>query len=393
LRAWCALAGLLLGVSWSTAQPSSNPEDRDPVFQPYVVQPAQFATLTIGGGANPSVGGFQCVDMVLAGEHPWIAAWSLDEPLLSPREQTSVAAAALAALGTGGETAPLMEIALLLGGDKGRCWRLYNPEQVRPIPPDLLKAVRDVRAISGRPGNGLELEAFLQTVIQAHETSAAAFQRAARRDLAFADLFRDPAAYRGEVVHVEGRLRLLQKSEAPAMLKLVDVHNLYYGWVFDDLSGGNPYCVIVTEPPADITLNQRINQPVTFDGYFYMKRRYKAEDSKKPNEYREAPLLIGHSLIVSPVESAAADTSTAWPKGMLWSFLGLAAGVMLFVVGLGYWFRWNDARVRRRVTATKQFVDPGTSSDGAAWSLTDGPAFSEGSMESPPVAEWGDGVQ
>jgi hypothetical protein len=298
-----------------------------------------------------------------------------------------VGAATLAALGTGSGTAPVMEIALLLGGDKGRCWRLYNPEQVRPIPPDLLRAVRDVRAISSMPRNGLELEAFLQTVSQAHETSAAAFRRAARRDLTFADLFNDPAAYRGEVVHVEGRLRLLQKSPAPAMLKLADVHDLYYGWVFDELSGGNPYCVVFTEPPAGIALNQRINQPVSFDGYFYMKRRYKAEDSKKPNEYREAPLLIGHSLVVPPAESAGTETTTAWPKGMLWSFLGLAGAVMLFVFGLGYWFRYHDARVRRRVTATKQFIDPGATAEAPVWDLTDGPAFSEDGTESPRVGE------
>jgi hypothetical protein len=201
------------------------------------------------------------------------------------------------------------------------------------------------------------------------------------------DLFHDPAAYRGEVVHIDGRLRLLQKSEAPAMLKLADVHHLYYGWVFDDLSGGNPYCVVVTEPPASIALNQKINQRVTFDGYFYMKRRYKAEDSKKANEYREAPLLIGHSLVLPPVESAATDTSTAWPKGMLWGFLALAAAVMLFVGGLGFWFRWNDARVRRRVTATKQFVDSGTAGETPTWSMTDGPALSEEGTELPEVAE------
>jgi hypothetical protein len=325
--------------------------------------------------------------MVLAGEHPWIGAWSFDEPWLSPRENTSAAAATLAAVGVGCETAPVMEIALLLGGDKGRCWRLYNPEHVRPIPPDLLRAVRDVRAISSRPANGLEFEAFLQTVIQAHQTSAAAFQRAARRDIGFANLFNDPGAYRGEVVHIEGRLRLLQKSEPPAMLKLADVHSLYYGWVFDDLSGGNPYCVVVTEPPTSIALNQKLNQPVTFDGYFYMKRRYKAEDSKKPNEYREAPLLIGHSLVVPPAEAAAPDTSTAWPKGMLWSFLGLAGGVMLFVVGLGYWFRWNDARVRRRVTATRQFEAPATSHETASWSLTEGPTFPEEGTEMPRAVE------
>jgi hypothetical protein len=52
------------------------------------------------------------------------------------------------------------------------------------------------------------------------------------------------------------------------------------------------------------------------------------------------------------------DTGTEWPRGLLWGFLSLAAAVMLFVFGLGYWFRWHDARTRRRLTATRRFVEP-----------------------------------
>src|SRR5207253_1029578 len=124
--------------------------------------------------------------------------------------------------------------------------------------------------------------------ILANETSAAAFKRAARRDVTFSQLFNDPITYRGDVVHVEGRLRLLTKEESPKMLKLADVPYVYFAWVFDDPSGGNPYCIILTEPPANVPLNKKINQAVSFDGYFYMNRHYKAEDSKKPNEFRVA---------------------------------------------------------------------------------------------------------
>jgi len=195
-------------------------------------------------------------------------------------------------------------------------------------------------------------------------------------------------------VHViEGRLRLIQKDEAPAMLKLADVPNLYYAWVFDDLGGDNPYCVLVTEPPANLPLNQKINQRVTFDGYFYMNRKYKAEDTKKPNEFRIAPLLIGHSLAVPPAPEAAAEAGTEWPKGMLWGFLGLAAGVMLLVGGLGFWFRWHDSRTRRRLTATRRFTEhEAVEERPGAWPLTEAPAFSDDGAEPPPSQSGSDAV-
>src|SRR5260370_5847455 len=144
LRTCCALAALPLGVTAALGQPPDRPEDRDPLFQPVTVDPANFAALTLGGGCNPSVGAFQCVDMLIAGEHPWIAVWSFYEPTLTPRENTSVAASALAGLGVGGKTAPLGELALLLGGEKGGCSQLNYPAQGRPSPRSLLKFISDV---------------------------------------------------------------------------------------------------------------------------------------------------------------------------------------------------------------------------------------------------------
>ncbi len=358
LRPWCALTILLLGASSAFAQAPDRAEDHDPLFQPFLVNPYGFAALTVGGGANPSVGAFQAYDMLLAGEHPFIGTWTFYEPTLSPRQNTSAAATALLGLAVTGRTAPLGELALVLGGEKSGCWRLKNPELVQPLPTYLLKEIRDGRLVSSKVGNGREFEAFVETVILANDTTTAAFQRAARRDVGFSNLFNAPNDYRGQVVHVEGRLRLLQKDEAPAMLRLAGVQDLYFAWVFDDLSGNNPYCVVLTEPPANIAVNQKINQRVTFDGYFYMNRKYKAEDSKKPTEFRIAPLLIGHTLAIPPVETAApADKTSAWSTGMLTGFLALAAAVMILMGGVGYWFRWNDARVRRRLTATRRYVE------------------------------------
>jgi hypothetical protein len=121
---------------------------------------------------------------------------------------------------------------------------------------------------------------------------------------------------------------------------------------------------------------------VTFDGYYFMNRHYKAEDSKKPNEARVAPLLIGRTLVVPPAPAAPTTTGSEWPKGMLVGFLAVAAGVMVLVGGLAYWFRWQDARVHRRLTAARRFVEPIATEDAPpAWSLTEGPGRGEDGMD------------
>jgi hypothetical protein len=173
VRSWCTVVVLMLSASAAIGQQPGLPADTDPVFQPFTVSPAQFAALAIGGSTAPSVGPLQYCDMLFAGEHPWIAAWELYERPMSPREQTTFAAAGLVLNGAV-DLAPLTQPALFLGGESAGCWHLIDPNIVRPIPPRLLSAIRDGKLISSKTNDGLEFEAFLSTIRQAHDTAPGA---------------------------------------------------------------------------------------------------------------------------------------------------------------------------------------------------------------------------
>src|SRR4051794_39514169 len=97
------------------------------------------------------------------------------------------------------------------------------PEEPRPVAaPDLkfvsetLRAVEDDAPIRGAADNRDEALAYDLLVLHARQMPADILKKAARRELTFAHLFgAERAKYRGELVHVAGRLRLLRWMEPP----------------------------------------------------------------------------------------------------------------------------------------------------------------------------------
>jgi len=105
---------------------------------------------------------------------------------------------------------------------------------------------------------------------------------------------------------------------------------------------------------------RKYNESVSFDGYFYKRYRYKAGDSKKINEYRDAPLLIGHTLTGQFGTSAAREESETWGHDLIWLFLEVVGGAVVGLIVLTLWFRYHDRRVRHRIRASRHadFVPP-----------------------------------
>jgi hypothetical protein len=100
---------------------------------------------------------------------------------------------------------------------------------------------------------------------------------------------------------------------------------------------------------------------VSCDGYFYKRYRYKAADTKKPNEFRDAPLLIGHTLTGRfETRGGASEEAEVWGHNLIWFFLGVVGGALVGVIALTGWFRYHDRRVRHRLRASRHadFVPP-----------------------------------
>jgi hypothetical protein len=139
--------------------------------------------------------------------------------------------------------------------------------------------------------------------------------------------------------------------------------DFYEGWIMTDAFGENPVAVAFTDLPPGLTVDNRrkYNEPVSFDGYFYKRYRYEAGDKKKANEFRDAPLLIGHTL-TGRFESGGASNneSDGWEHNLIWLFLEVVGGAALGLLALTVWFRYHDRRVRQRIRASRnvEFVPP-----------------------------------
>src|SRR5207248_2006928 len=169
-----------------------------------------------------------------------------------------------------------------------------------------------------------------------------ALQQAARHDLTFAHLFGEERyKYRGELVHVEGRLKRLRRFDPTPALEADGYHDLYEAWMFPESAGGNPVCVVVSELPAGLTPGEDLDRRVGCDAYFFKLYRYQAGDG-----WRRAPLLIGRAV----VPQAGAPPASIWavPGMVVPLTLGLVGAGVLTAAGIAWWFRRADRRARER---------------------------------------------
>lgn len=361
--------GILAALTPLLAQ-AAPPKDANepasaPLFQPAEIQPIHLASLTFTAPCTPGIGPWSAAADVYAGAHPDVRVWSLRGAFSTKPGRTLAGASTLFLAGFGPQPG-LNELALLASGEERDCWTLINTDELRPFPEFFRKAsvIRDRNGIfNGDP----EIDVYCQILTMAHFTSAQAFARAARPDIGYAHLFNEPERYRGEVIHVVGRLVRLRRFDPPAEARGAGVSDLYEGWIMTDRYGENPACVVFTDLPAGLTIRE--DRPpniegVSFDGYFYKRYRYKAYDSKKANQFRDAPLLIGHTLHgpFGTGTEAAEETADDWGKHLMGAFLTVVIGAVVGVIGLTFWFRYHDRRTRQRLMASRErdFVAPPT---------------------------------
>jgi hypothetical protein len=268
-----------------------------------------------------------------------------------------------AAAGTAATPNPAGALGILLVGKGLSLWEGAPPlaraaalsDRAPPIDPDILAEVEDKAPVRNAAENYAEATAYNYLLVQANATPVTAFAKSARRDLTFAHLFEEPAKYRGQVIHIEGRLKRLRRFDAPRMAAKQGVPIIYEAWIFGEAYFSNPYCVIATSVPESISVGDTLNHHVAFDGYFFKRYRYQAGDS-----WRDAPLLIGHALLDR--ESGVADSAGSVANWLLPALLTVVAATVLLMVGLNWWFRRGDRRVRTHLEMYRntEFVEPGS---------------------------------
>jgi hypothetical protein len=280
---------------------------------------------------------------------------SANQSLLKADDRTRAAVGAGSVVGTG---QPFTAAALLQAGTGFSLWSGLpenpSPEDSKVPPLVNLESVKDETPIR----SGEEGLAFCEALVKAHKTSDQAFQNSVTRGLLYANLYNEPGLHRGKVVHFEGRLRRLIRFEPPEETKLDGVTDRYEGWIFaPEIYGANPVCVNFTDLPAGLEPGDKLDVRVSFDGYFFKRYRYKAADT-----WRDAPLLIGHTIIVNqkPVQSEA-EEGGFFSGFMAVTFLVILGCVFFLALALTMWYRRSDRLVQTRVSNAQAstFVEPG----------------------------------
>jgi hypothetical protein len=346
------VSAVLLGQPIHAEQPGDEPA---PLFNPFSVNPQPLAGLGVGAGAGPGLATFRSLGVIYAGTVPEVRAWTLEGPLSNRFGRATLGTVTLVGLGG----LPYATLATARAGDHLDCWRLVNSDEVRKVPASVLEWVQDGKGIQV---GTLDLEAYIEFLVLASQTSPAAFAKAARHDLVYWHLFENPKKYRGEVVEFAGRLKRLRRFDPPEEAVARGVRDLYEGWMFDpELYGANPICIVFTDLPPGLKLGEKIDRRVSFAGYFFKKFRYNASDESRT--LHDAPLVVGRSVTVlsSPDAGEKGEGGADWVRHLLPLFLSLVGGTLIGVIALTLWFRRADRKVQRRIDAVRQnreFVPP-----------------------------------
>jgi hypothetical protein len=299
-----------------------------------------------------------------------IGAWA-DEPAVSSvkdsenRSLLKLDDQARAAVGAGSVVSagqPMIAAALLLAGRGFSLWSALPAETDlvdSKVPPLVnLESVKDETPVR----SGEEGLAFCEALVKAHKTSNQTFHNNATRGLTYANLFLEPKLHRGKVVHFEGRLKRLARFEPPEETKLDGVTDRYEGWIFDpEIYGANPVCVVFTDLPAGLEPGDKLDVRVSFDGYYFKKYRYKAADN-----WRDAPLLIGHTIIAKQMPAKVdAEQGGLFSSVMAVVFMVLLGCVFFVAFALTLWYRRSDQQVQQRISNAQasSFVEPGAAEE------------------------------
>lgn len=161
------------------------------------------------------------------------------------------------------------------------------------------------------------------------------------KDAAYIQLKDDPDSYRGTILKFEGRLlQLLKQKASKNEFGLVYQHEGYFypfGW------NGEVMLVVIADPPADVPLASRMDEPVEVVGYFLGWWRYKDARGKRV----DAPILIASSIRSTrpPEESFQIPTTLLWVVGL---------GLIVLIPAAVWWFFGRESMPDPAVVKTEE---------------------------------------
>ncbi len=199
-----------------------------------------------------------------------------------------------------------------------------KPPPTQPVvglSPEQLDSIQD-----DSPRRKAEAEAWLQLLWTLHETDEKTLQKQSIGRATYADLFRQSAAFRGQIVTVRGCVRRGHEIAAPA--NTWGLERYYKLWLFPSDNPNSPMMVYCLSVPKDFPLGMRICEEAEVTGFYFKRSAYEAVDT-----LRTAPTLAAKTLHWLPAALAEEEPeapSVGWTVALLSGVI--AAGVLLAVL-------------------------------------------------------------
>jgi hypothetical protein len=235
-----------------------------------------------------------------------------------------------------------------------------RPSKSPELDKDQLEGIEDFRPVLGAELSAYEGQSYRYVLLHARDVPYPALRQAARKDISFIHLWEQPKDHRGTLVHFAGRLKKLDRYDAPKLLWQDGMRYVYEGWIFPlDRDGSiitNPYCLVFTELPSGLKPGEHVDCDVSADAYFFKRYRYASKDKVT----RDAPLFLGRGLTVTNMQVAADEGTSGLSKGWIAAAMVFIACLIGLLIGLNYWFRRGDKMTQSRIALarTVEFVAP-----------------------------------
>lgn len=200
--------------------------------------------------------------------------------------------------------------------------------------------------------NRFEFEAYNDVILHARQFTTVELIAAGRRDIGVLDLLNRNVGrdYQYKLITLEGRLLRARRLEPNKPLAAAGLTGFYECWMFP-AKRSEPVCFVCLDLPDGLqpSLLYEPSKRITIAGYYFKPIAYESEapdlkDARK-SKVEVAPLLIGRGfqLIPEPI----VDTSKEWREGFFPGLTALIGTIIAFALGLTWWFRRGDRRVKR----------------------------------------------
>ncbi|MSU77429.1 MAG: hypothetical protein EXS16_04950 [Gemmataceae bacterium] len=207
------------------------------------------------------------------------------------------------------------------------------------------------------------LLAYNQAIDRSHAATMAMFEKSALKFnyVKYSHLKTRPAEYRGKIVTVEGRLKVIRKHEAPPYLRDPLIKHIYTGWVVGPHKTLPPFTIAFTELPTDMRVSETLDFPVNFIGYFIGLVKFPPDTPKQKEVI--SPYVIGKTFTlvdakkIGEIKDEDTDKTSYAYHYIIWT-LGAIILVATLIASMNIWFRRGDDAVKSRLAEVREKSQP-----------------------------------